>query len=266
MQLLKIISAALALMLFAGCLVSQVKFSSTMLFASNKAIAHRGAFKKNGFPENSIASLREAIRLGCTGSEFDVRMTADEVLVVNHDPHHAGMDIEKTTYAQLRTKPLSNGEELPTLEAYLKAGLQDNKSTRLVLEIKPSPAGNERGQLLAQRVWEQVRKSKAGTWVEYISFDYAILTKLLSLDPKVVTHYLNGDKSPADLQTAGVKGLDYNYKVYQQNPQWINDAKALGLILNVWTVNEPSQVEWCIRQGFDFITTNEPEYLLQLSR
>jgi glycerophosphoryl diester phosphodiesterase len=38
----------------------------------------------------------------------------------------------------------------------------------------------------------------------------------------------------------------------------------LGLILNVWTVNEPSQVEWCIRQGFDFITTNEPEYLLKL--
>ena len=72
MQLLKIISAALALMLFAGCSVTQVKSSSTMLFASNKAIAHRGAFKKNGFPENSIASLREAIRLGCTGSEFDV--------------------------------------------------------------------------------------------------------------------------------------------------------------------------------------------------
>ncbi|MBM3419342.1 MAG: licheninase, partial [Bacteroidetes bacterium] len=120
---------------------------SSMYFAANNVIAHRGAFKKNSFPENSIASLREAIRLGCTGSEFDVRMTADEILVVNHDPHHGRMDIENTTYAKLRTKLLSNGEEIPTLEAYLKEGIAVNKSTRLVLEIKPSPAGMERGQL-----------------------------------------------------------------------------------------------------------------------
>lgn len=235
-----------------------------MQFASNNVIAHRGAFKKNGFPENSISSLREAIRLGCTGSEFDVRMTADQVLVVNHDPHHGGLDIETSTYAQLRSHKLSNGEELPTLEAYLRAGLQGNKATRLVLEIKPSPAGKERGQLLAERVWEQVKKSNASAWVEYISFDFAILTKLLELDPAIKTHYLNGDKSPAALQAAGIKGLDYNYKVYQQNPQWINQAKALGLVLNVWTVNEPAQLDWCIAQGFDFITTNEPEYLLAI--
>jgi glycerophosphoryl diester phosphodiesterase len=263
MRLLQLLFVTTIFFSLVGCTVTRLK-SSSMHFASNTVIAHRGAFKKNGFPENSIASLREAIRLGCTGSEFDVRMTADEVLVVNHDPHHGGMDIESTSYAQLRSHRLSNGEEIPTLEAYLRAGLQDNKSTRLVLEIKPSPAGKARGQLLAQRVWEQVKKSEADAWVEYISFDYAILTKLIEMDSTVVSHYLNGEKSPADLQAAGIKGLDYNYKVYQQNPQWINEAKALGLILNVWTVNEPSQVEWCIRQGFDFITTNEPEYLLKL--
>lgn len=264
MQQLLLLATAVSFCLFTGCATTRVNSTATMNFASNNVIAHRGAFKKNGFPENSIASLREAIRLGCTGSEFDVRMTADEILVVNHDPHHGGMDIESSTYAQLRSHLLSNGEELPTLEAYLKAGIQANKATRLVLEIKPSPAGMERGQLLAQRVWEQVKKSKAARWVEYISFDFAILTKLRALDAKVITHYLNGDKSPADLKTAGIQGLDYNYKVYQQNPQWIADAKAMGLLLNVWTVNESTQLKWCISQGFDFITTNEPEYLLQL--
>ena len=63
-------------------------------FASNPVIAHRGAFKKNGFPENSIAALKEAIRLGCTGSEFDVRMTADDVLIVHHDPDYQQIEIE----------------------------------------------------------------------------------------------------------------------------------------------------------------------------
>lgn len=69
-----------------------------------------------------------------------------------------------------------------------------------------------------------------------------------------------------ELKSAGIKGLDYNYKVYQQNPQWISEAKAQGLVLNVWTVNEPAQLEWCNGKGFDFITTNEPEYLLQIKR
>ena len=70
-------------------------------FANNSVVAHRGAFKKNNFPENSIASLKEAIRLGCTGSEFDVRMTADDSLIINHDPQYNKLDIEKTNYADL---------------------------------------------------------------------------------------------------------------------------------------------------------------------
>ncbi|HQG57143.1 MAG TPA: glycerophosphodiester phosphodiesterase family protein, partial [Bacteroidales bacterium] len=46
-----------------------------------KVIAHRGAWKKNGHPQNSIASLRNAIELKVDGSEFDVRITSDDSLV-----------------------------------------------------------------------------------------------------------------------------------------------------------------------------------------
>ena len=34
----------------------------------------------------------------CAGAEFDVRMTADNVLVVNHDPEFFGLKIEKVKY------------------------------------------------------------------------------------------------------------------------------------------------------------------------
>ena len=54
----------------------------------NIVVAHRGAWKNLQLPENSIASLRQAIKLNCTGSEFDVHMTADDSLVINHDPQH----------------------------------------------------------------------------------------------------------------------------------------------------------------------------------
>ena len=45
--------------------------------------AHRGA--SNTHPENTISAFKEAIGLGVQMVEFDVRMTADSVLVVIHD-------------------------------------------------------------------------------------------------------------------------------------------------------------------------------------
>src|SRR5690242_14571950 len=127
---------AFIIILLAACSATQKNMSSRK-FASNPVIAHRGAWKKNNLPENSIASLKEAIRLGCTGSEFDIWMTADDSLVNNHDPHYNKLIIEKTNYNELQQFKLSNGEKLPTLREYLIAGLENNSQTRLVLEIKP---------------------------------------------------------------------------------------------------------------------------------
>ena len=256
----QLIGVALCILMLTACSLTK---KSAMSFSSNAVIAHRGAFKKNNFPENSIASLREAIRLGCTGSEFDVRMTADSVLVISHDPIHDGFAIESSTYEALKKLPLKNGEELPTLKQYLLAGKKNNSTTRLVLEIKPSPAGKERGQLIAEKVVEMVRQCGVERITEYISFDFAILKKVQSLQPSALTHYLNGEKAPDEIKKEGISGIDYNISVYRKNPDWIKQAKALGLILNVWTVNDPDQLDWCINQSFDFITTNEPEYLLE---
>lgn len=50
-------------------------------------IAHRGAHgKKNNIIENTDAAFAAALDLGCWGIEFDLRATADGILVVNHDP------------------------------------------------------------------------------------------------------------------------------------------------------------------------------------
>lgn len=234
-------------------------------FAKNPVIAHRGAFKKKSFPENSIASLREAIRLQCTGSEFDVRMSADDSLIINHDPHYQQMDIEKTTYMELSKKPLSNGETLPTLRQYLLAGANDNPSTRLIVEIKPSPAGKERGEIIAEKVLSLVQELKLQNKVVYISFDYNILQKIRVMNTKALTQYLNGDKTPDQLKQDGINGADYHISVFQKNPDWISMAKKAGIELNAWTVNTETEMNWLLDQNFEYITTNEPELLLEIS-
>src|SRR5690625_6555704 len=66
-----------------------------------KIITHRGAWKNTEVPQNSIASLRAAAEQGAWGSEFDVHLTKDDVLVVNHDQDFMGIDIATSTYEEL---------------------------------------------------------------------------------------------------------------------------------------------------------------------
>ncbi len=250
--------------LLVSCAASRAKRNA--MFASNRVVAHRGAFKKNGFPENSIAALREAIRLQCTGSEFDVWMTSDDSLVINHDPRFQSRVIEKSTYRELTQAKLSNGEPFPTLREFLTAGIQNNHTTRLVVEIKPSLISKERGRLVAERVVKLVDELKATPRVVYISFDYDILKKVLQLHPTAPTQYLNGDLTPEQLKADGVQGADYNLAVFRKNPDWIARAQKAGILLNAWTVNGEADMKWLLSQKFDFLTTNEPEHLLSITQ
>ncbi len=229
---------------------------------SKHIIAHRGAWKKMGLPENSMASLRQAIKLRCYGSEFDVHMTADSVLVINHDPEFKGMKIETSSYKELLQKQHDNGEFIPTLEAYLKEGMKQRK-TKLILEIKASVINKDRTIALTQCIMNLVEERKAQKWMEYISFDKDACKKVMEIDDKAKISYLKGDESPEELYAAGFSGLDYHYSVFQKHPDWINAAHKLGLVINAWTVNEKSIADWLLKNDADYITTNEPEILMK---
>jgi len=231
-------------------------------FHRNTVVAHRGAWKHTGAAENSISALQHAVRLGCQGSEFDVHMTQDSALIVNHDPSFKGKVIYSTPFAELKQLKLSNGENMPSLEEYLTEGMKQN-TTKLVLELKPT-INKERAIQSARKTYDMVRAMKAQAWIDYISFDYNICQELMRIDPNVRVAYLNGDKSPEVLAADKLWGLDYNQSVFQKNPSWIASAKEKGLTINAWTVNDPKLLQWFIDQKIDFITTNEPELLLKM--
>ncbi|WP_442589293.1 glycerophosphodiester phosphodiesterase [Pedobacter sp. AW31-3R] len=244
-----------------GTVVKRVKLVNDE-FIRNKVIAHRGAWKNTNSPENSIAALNHAIRIGCEGAEFDVHLSSDSVMFVNHDEHIQGLTIEKTDSKQLAGLKLTNGEAFPTLEMYLKEGIKQNK-TKLILEIKPSIVSTERVLELTKRVVKLVGDLKAEGWVDYISFDYDVCKELLKLAPYAKVSYLKSDKAPAELVADGMYGLDYHFSVMQKHPEWITEAKAKNLTINVWTVNDEEIMDWLLKENADFITTNEPELLLK---
>lgn len=229
----------------------------------NQVIAHRGAWKRNNLPENSIAALKQAFKLKCYGSEFDVHLTLDSIVVVNHDPTFLGINISKSTYNQLLEKKLSNGETIPTLENYLKTGLKQKK-TKLILEIKPQELGIQRDALLTEKVLQLVRKLKAQAWVEYISFSYEVCKDIIKNEPNAKIAYLKGDVAPEKLKADGFTGVDYNFSVYQKNENYIERFKKLGLSINGWTANTPEAIKFLISNQVDYITTNEPELVFDL--
>jgi hypothetical protein len=64
-----IITNAVLLFILTSCGTSKHAVQG-LTFAKNPVIAHAGAFKAKQLPENSLASLKEAIRLQCTGQSL----------------------------------------------------------------------------------------------------------------------------------------------------------------------------------------------------
>lgn len=234
-------------------------------FIKNKVIAHRGAWKKKLFPENSIASLKQAIALGCEGSEFDVHLTADKVLVVCHDDSFGGMEIEKSTYSNLLTKKLTNGENIPTLKEYILAAIGQSK-TKLQLEIKPSIINATRGLELTDSVMNVIHQLKAQAWVSYTSFSYDILKRVLQDDFGARVIYLSGNVSPAQLKKDKFWGMEYNYLVFQNNESLIKEAQNQTIHAGAWTVNDKNVMNWLLSRNISSISTDMPEDLLGLTK
>lgn len=248
------------------------KFLSTLLIMSmvtvtyaqqTKIVAHRGAWKNTNVPQNSIAALQEAIKAKYWGSEFDVCLTKDDVLIVNHDNDYKGIDVATNDYTTLSQRELSNGEKLPTAEEYMRAGIKQKK-TKMVYEIKTSKLGLERTLKATELSYNLVKDLKALNQTVFIAFSYDACLHLRKLDKKVKIQYLGSDKTPQELFKNGIYDIDFNYNVFKNNPKYIHQAKANKMKINVWTVNDKATMEYFIDKKVDFITTDEPELLQQI--
>ena len=240
----------------------KISLNNNLDVAKNGVVAHRGAWKNKQLPKNSLAALQNAFLLGVTGSEYDLQLTADEVIVVNHDPDFGGMKIEESDYEDLLPYKLSNGEDLPKFETFLQAGMSQNK-TLLITELKASTLNKERSLLLAEKVVEKVNELKANPWIIYISFDYDILRKIIQLDSSALTMYLGDNLSADSLARDNIYGADYHFSVFENNDSLINELRSRDLKLNVWTLNDSTKMDFFIDHDFDFYTSDEPEILLQ---
>lgn len=234
--------------------------TTAFMNAQTQIIAHRGYFQTQPpTTENSVTALQNAQKLKIYGSEFDVRMSKDGVLVINHDEHHGKMEISETDFKELAKLKLSNGEKYPTLKDYLKAGKKD-KALKLIVEIKPAKTEALENELVEKTI-AMIKDMKLESQCEYISFSLNICKQIKKNAPDFKVQYLRGELSPQQIKEEGLDGLDYHYSVFQKNPTWISEANALGLITNSWTVNDVEIYNELKKQGVKLVTTNIPDQL-----
>ncbi len=232
-------------------------------FAQAKVVAHRGYWKTDGSAQNSIRSLVKADSIKVFGSEFDVWLTSDNKLVVNHDHVFKGVNFETATFDQIRNIRLDNGEVVPSLDEYLTQAAQ-LPDTRLILELK-SLTDLTREDKAAKMIVAALKKYGLLGRTDIICFSINACIQFKKLCPVgVKIYYLDGDLPPKKIAKLGLAGVDYSMNALRKHPEWIQQAHDLGLEVNVWTVDKEEDMKYFLEQGVDYITTNQPEQAQKL--
>lgn len=237
-------------------------FFSHSAFAQKQCgiVAHRGFWncEEAGYAKNSVAALRCAQEQGFWGSEFDVNMTSDGVLIVYHDSDVEGKKIEKHPYADFKDFKIQNGEVIPTIDMYLEQG-RKYPETMLVYELKPHSCKEVEDRFIELTI-EKLKEHELldPSRVMFISFSLHICEVLAQKLPEFTVQFLGSSKSPNKLSQRGINGIDFHHDVFAINKRWYRQARRNNMSVNAWTVNKEKDMEKMLQMGVDQLTTDNP--------
>ena len=250
--------------IFLAVLAVATMFTASAQYKAPHIIANGGYHKSPASgAKNSMSALKAAQKLKIYGSECDVNLTKDgEVLVVQSGWHpnrkaSPKADVQRSTAEKMLEIPFSNGEYISTLEEFLKRA-KKKPTTKLVLDLK-SQGNIQRETELVESVVSIVEQMGMQANVIYLAAHPWVAFELAKVAPKgSEIAYLGNDYDPKYIKGMGCTSIDYNFKVLKKKKHWIKQAQKLGLTVNVWTVNKEEDIRWCIENGVDIITTDEP--------
>ncbi|MCP9467876.1 MAG: glycerophosphodiester phosphodiesterase [Candidatus Granulicatella sp. P6S_S16_bin.50.1] len=234
-----------------------------------KIFAHRGS--KGTHPENTLASFKEAVRVGSDGIELDVHLTKDGQLVVIHDE-----TVDRTTNGtgEIRTLTLAEikeldagswfhnkyaGEKIPTLEEVLLLLTELGFNGQLNIELKTDVIQYK------GLVEKCLALQSAKDWpfaIVYSSFNPYTLVELKEANPSQEIGLLFESKEWADKGDAMLEKESYHPDLKLLD--WAIEWNRNQLPLRVWTVNEDTDINRCFELLIEAIFTDYPEKALQL--
>jgi glycerophosphoryl diester phosphodiesterase len=211
--------------------------------------AHRGCTE--GFTENTIEAFAEARRLGADGVELDVRLTADGALAIHHDADIPGLGtIDRLEVADLPP-------HVPLLADVL--AVCEGMVVNVEIKNAPQDPGWDREEAVAALTAAAIEEAGWTARVIVSSFQTATLRAVQAADGRLALGALWGfatEVEPA-LATAAEAGFGAVHPyVMSVTPDLVARAHAMGLAVNVWTVNAPEDLRAMVVAGADTVITD----------
>ena len=219
-------------------------------------VAHRGA--SSAERENTVEAFRTAGRMKADMVELDVRRTCDGQLVVHHDAHIDGVAIITM-----------RADQLPKYVPSLSLALDACAGMDVNVEIKndPDEPDFDLQRTLADQVVELLATRTDHDRMLISSFDRATINAVRQLDRTLRTGYLftvpelvDGLTLEAFLHGVANEGhvaIHPYARVVTQS--LVTGAHAVGLAVNVWTVDKPELLRQLADLGVDALITNVPD-------
>ncbi|WHX24626.1 glycerophosphodiester phosphodiesterase [Virgibacillus halodenitrificans] len=222
--------------------------------------SHRGDLKHA--PENSMSSIRSAIRKGVDAVEVDVAMTKDGVIVLSHDldlKRVAGVSdkISNLTYEEIKQIDIGRlygeefiGERIPTLDEVLKV-MQEN-DTKLIIDLKSA----EPGRGFAEKIVKLVEKNESDHLAYVQSFNYELLQDIRKRNETIKIGQI------LFLSAGNLSKLDVDFYTIRESmltERFIERAKKQNREVWVWTVNIKRNMKEVLKYDIDGIITDYPE-------
>jgi glycerophosphoryl diester phosphodiesterase len=215
-------------------------------------IGHRGAC--GHAPENTLASIEQAIAFGCALTEVDVQRTADGSLILLHDER-----VDRTTNGKgllaemnleaVRKLDAGRGQKIPALDEALKTA---HGRISLILELK--------AEGLAYDVCGIVRASGFPGEIIYASLLHDELQHVRRADPDARTLVLF-KRLPKDPAAEAIR-LQATHVGLRFDTATLPFVKALHkarLTVFVYTVNKPADIAKMRSLGVDGIVSDYPD-------
>jgi glycerophosphoryl diester phosphodiesterase len=235
---------------------------------------HRGA--KGEAPENTLTGFAYARSIGVRDFEFDVRLTADQELVVLHDAtvDRTTNTQEKRSLGSLTLAELSGLDAraeftdwpqpcfIPTLADVLK---EITDHAHMEVEIKRDEP--ERLEILAAKLVDILETLPNQKRIAVTSFDPHALAIMRRIAPHFSRGLIGAFDTPDYLETAlRLECKQAGIPLMTGSPEQVEEAHKNGLLVTGWPGDSVEQLQTLVDWGVDAITSNFPRIALPFLR
>jgi glycerophosphoryl diester phosphodiesterase len=232
-------------------------------------VGHRGV--RGAAPENTMAAFEMAARAGVDAIELDVRLCRSGEVVVAHDPAldrvTSGADarlIADLSYGELRRVDVGGGERAPLLAEVLAFA----RARRLPVNVEIKYDVPDRPALVAAaarllRTWDPAHPVLVSSFNPAMVAAFAPLAKGV---PRALIVHRSRWTEVAFTLPRRLGMIAVHIERVLASPERVRALRAQGLLVSVWTVNDPREARDLAAIGATGIITDVPETILPALR